>query len=940
MRLRRARTSDPRLVPFGPSVQRRLGANPPETERRGLFFGLVGEVAVWRDGELLDLGTPQQRRLLALLVLHRNEVVSTDRMIDALWRGAVPRNALQTVRTYVSRLRTCFGSESSSLQTTAGGYRLVIPTGQTDVDVLEALALAGRTALEAGDAAAASAQLEKAVATARGRPLAGLEFDDFARYEIERLEELRLAIVEDLVEARLLEGRHHELVPELRAMVETNPVRERLWSQLMLALYRSGRQAEALQAYRQARDVLAEQLGLEPGPELRELERMILLQEGTLEHGAVGRLHLVPRYVTSFIGREDQIDIARGLVDRERMVTIVGAAGSGKTRLAAEVASRLRAAFAEGVWWVDLASVRPADVTKAFADSLGVRRHPGRSTPDLVVSRLRAARVLLVVDNCEHVAGALAPLLARILTETAPTRILATSREPVRVAGERVQRLPPLSVPPDTAIGPDRVMEYEAARLLVARASAGDGSVTLDPSAAGAIATIVSRLDGLPLAIELAAGQLRSMSLRELAVALDSRLDLLAGGDRGAPARQQTLEGAISWSFELLSSDERKLLERLTVFPASFDAHAAEAVAADTELERARVLSWLAQMVDKSLISAEPGEPTRYRLLTTVRTFATARATDTGQLGPAVDRHADYFADLADELFWDLVGPQLGTWLVRAKLDQPNFHAALHRSLERGDGELALRLASALFMFWFRTGQLREWRELGGQALALAGSSSKWRARGLVGMAWLCLVAGDEEALQPARDAVTACEDGEPALLGLALAALAQCHMAMGELDEAEATIRRSQEVFVETAFAEGIQFSEQLLGEARYRRGKVEDALDHLRRSRDLYRELRGDLDAGWTLVLLAKVALDAGHVEEAAAAARDAIADFRLRGDPRGVASACVVRGRTYLELGDRERGQELLLEARGLAREWGYPKELADAESVLAGLMPTPV
>jgi predicted ATPase len=664
------------------------------------------------------------------------------------------------------------------------------------------------------------------------------------------------------------------------------------------------------------------------------MERMILLQDRALEHGEVGRLHGVPRYATSFVGRDGSIEAVRGLVERERMVTIAGAAGSGKTRLAAEAAPRLRELFAEGVWWIDLSATELSGVPSAFADALGIRRHPARTTSELVVSRLRGAPVLLVVDNCEHVADEVARLLVQILTETEPPRILATSREPVRVTGERVLRLPPLSTPPATTIGPDRLLEYEAARLLVARASAAGESVTLDERSSEAISAIVSQLDGLPLAIELAAGKLGSVSLPELALALESRLDLLTSGDRGGPPRQQTLEAAISWSLELLSDGERRLLKRLTVFPASFDAAAAEAVAGGDELGRADVLPLLVRLVDKSLVSADVGQPTRYRLLTTVRAFA--RDVDDGHdLAPAANRHRDYFSERADELFWQLVGPDLSSALVLARLEQPNLHAALQWSFERGEGEHALRLASALSMYWFRTGQLREWQEHLGAALELAGASSAWRARGLIASAWLYRLVGDAEAQRQARKAVVACIDERPDLLGLALAVLAEAQILVGELDDAHDTIERARKAFEGTEFAEGPHLTEELLGEVAFRRGDLDDALAHLRRSRDLYRELRGSLDAGWTLVVLAEVALASGEVDEAAEAANDAVADFRARGDPRGLAAAFVLLGRTYAARRDARYANELFVEARELAREWECPVELEQAERALEDL-----
>jgi tetratricopeptide (TPR) repeat protein len=456
--------------------------------------------------------------------------------------------------------------------------------------------------------------------------------------------------------------------------------------------------------------------------------------------------------------------------------------------------------------------------------------------------------------------------------------------------------------------------------------------VTLDVPTAVAIGEIVTRLDGLPLAIELAAGKHRSLSLPELARALGDGLDLLARGDRSAPPRQRTLEAALSWSFDLLSPRERALLERIAVFPAGFDVAAAQAVGADADLAPERALPVLAELVEKSLVTAELEDDVRYRLLATVRTFALERSRQDGELEQASTRHRDHFADLADELFWQLLGPELGTWLERARRDHASHHAALDWSLERGEGDAALRHASALSTYWFRTGRLREWRDLLGRALALADGSSRWRPRALVGMAWSSVVSGAADALQHSREAVRSCERDGRELLGLALAALVEGQISHGQLDEAETTIRRARDVVVTARFPEGLHLFEQLTGEVLHRRGDVEGAVLHMRRSRDLYRELRGTLDAGWTLVRLARVELEAGQIDDAAAAAGDAVEDFRLRGDPRGLASALIVLGRTYAARADRERARMVVGEALELAHEWGYPVEFAQARAAL--------
>jgi predicted ATPase/DNA-binding SARP family transcriptional activator len=880
-----------------------------------LFFGLLGPLAGWRDGRPLELGTPQQRRVLAHLLLRRNEIVGLDHLVEALWGATPPANAIQAVRTYVSRLRTCFGSdahgEESLLVTHRGGYRLAVRDEEMDVDLFESLALAGHAALEMGAANKAEAQLREALALVRGPPLAGMEHDEFCRYEAERLNELQLLVYEDLVEARLAQGEHRELISELRAAVSEHPFRERFWAQLMLALYRSGRQAEALEAYQQARRLLAEKLGLEPSQELRMLERMILLQEETLDHRAVGRMHGVPRYPTRFVGRHEEVEELRKRLTSERLVTLVGPPGTGKTRLAVEVTAGLRGTFPDGIWWVGLTPATAQAVPAAFASSLSIREAGKQSAEDRVVARLRGARILLVADNCEHVSQGVAALARRVLCETETARLLATSREPLRVAGEGVHLVPPLAVPPARKVPARELIGYESAQLFVDRAAATTGSFELDEPCAAAIARVVERLDGLPLAIELAAGKLRSLSLPELAGLLDERLGLLGDGERTAPARHRTLEAAIEWSFDLLTDDERAVLLRLSAFPGTFDAAAAEAVAAGRGLERGAVVPLLTRLVDKSLVSVEVGEPSRYRLLWTVRAFALARARATDELEHASRRHRDHYTAAGEQVWRHMIDSGLASWLIRVRDDEDNFRAALRWSLEHGDGEAAVQLASALAGWWFRSGQLSEGLELLKRALDVAGERSSRRPRALVGKALLSLSVGAPDAYEAAEAAVAACEETDPEFFALALVFRAQAQIGQGWLDRAEESIERARPIFHELAHPEA-HYCDQLMGGLCLRRGDLEGARSYLVRAVEGYRTVRHPLDAGWPLVEVARVELAAGRLDDAEAWANHAVKDFRARGDRRGLASAFTCLGRIHAERGDGDRARLFLEEA----------------------------
>jgi predicted ATPase/DNA-binding SARP family transcriptional activator len=907
-----------------------------------MFFGLLGPVAAWRDGREVDLGTPQQRALFALLLLHRNEVVSTDRMLDAIWPVRPPRSAMQVLRTYV--LRLCGGLRDGEIASVGApvlvthrhGYQLTLGSDQVDADRFESLVNAGRAEREGGRFDASAALLREALGLVRGVPLAELGDDDHARHERERLEELRLVAEEELVEAQLGQGRHRELIPQLRSAVSAQPLRERSWGQLMVALYRSGRQAEALAAYRAASRLFLDELGLAPSGELRALERMILVHDESLQPPSA-RGHQQPSYGTSFVGRDAELEAIAADLRHGRIVTLVGPAGAGKTRLAAEVAADLSRALSLALWWVDLGSVAVGQVNASVSRQLAVRELPGQSPVDLVVRRLRDAPGLLVLDNCEHVLEEVAELVARIVAHAPRVRILSTSREALRIGGEAIRPVTGLHVPPESADGVAVVMEHAAGRLYVERARAATDDFRLDEPAAAAVCEVVRRVDGLPLAIELAAGRLRSLTTAELARGLRERIWLLEEGDRAAPKRHRTLEAAIGWSYELVSRQERIVLRRLSVFPGSFDAAAGEEVAAGDELDPACVLPALTRLVEASLLVAEPrGETTRYRLLQTVRAFARERALRAGEHEAAARRHRDAYAALVEQVHANMTGAGLATWLPHARQEHENFDVALRWSLDRRDGEPALQLASGLFLFWFRTGFVTQGRELLDHALRIADPGSRWRSRGLVGRAWLAYAAESPDLLAIARESVAACErHGDPDLLAAAVRVEAYALMATGALPDARAAVERARELAASSGDDEGLAIAEQQLGNLLSRAGDLDGAAERLLRARDGMRRLRGTLDAGWVLVELARVMLARRRPDEAIEPATDAVADFRRRGDPRGVAGGFLCLGQAHAALGDRRIARAMLDEALEISDRWGYPAQTREARRALAEL-----
>jgi predicted ATPase len=586
--------------------------------------------------------------------------------------------------------------------TRGSGYVLLLRAGELDSARFERLLDDGRLALAAGNAPRARRALRQALALWRGPALGEFAYDDFARAEAERLEELRLAALEERIEADLALGDGERLIPELRARMERYPLRERAWGQLMLALYRAGRQAEALECFAEARRVLVEGLGLEPGEELRRLQAAILQQDPALALGrrADGRRTNLPAPLGPLVGREHALAEISALLrsGRLRLLTLTGAGGSGKTRLAIEAARALLDEFANGVFLVELAPLQdPALVPLLIASAVGVKPRPGEPLQQALRQRLADEELLLVVDNAEHLAG-VGPLLVELLESAPYLKAMVTSRAVLHVSGEQVYPVAPLE-------------RDAAAELFVVRAQAADP--TFKPRAADArlVAALCERLDRLPLALELAAPRIRTLTLEALHARLAERLPILTGGPRDLPMRQQTLRATLDWSHRLLTPGERQLFRRLSVFAGSFTHEAAEAVSGAD-------LATLDALVEQSLVS-RVGD-VRLVLLETVREYARELLEESGERAEVQERHARYLLGLAQSanLTIEAEGPMKHE-LVIAERD--NIRAALDWAHSSGKTELGLELAVALENYWVTSGSPEEGRR---RLVALLGSAA------------------------------------------------------------------------------------------------------------------------------------------------------------------------------------------------------------------------
>ncbi len=659
--------------------------------------------------EAVEAGVPvpvrgaKQRTVLALLALHRGEPVSADRLIDALWGDGQVANPVNALQAQIGQLRRTLGA--TAILTSDAGYALDLGPDDVDAARFEQLVAKGRRLLEEGEMALASTVLGEALRLRRGEPLTEFAYVGFADAERAHLAELTLVAIETRAEADLALGRHGELVGELEALCREHPLRERLWELLMLALYRAGRQAEALRAYTEARNRLVDELGIDPGPALRELEARILAQDPSLAAAGPAGLAAVPapmatgnlrEPLSSFVGRSAELQELSEAVRSSRLVTLIGPGGVGKTRLAVEAAATLRQEHRDGAWLVEFAGVtEPDGVAPAVAGALGaavagLAGPPSpASTVELIVRYLAGRSLVVVFDNCEHVIDQ-AAALAETLAGTVPgLRLIATSREPLGVPGEVLVPVGPLALP-------------AAAELFADRARAVRPGFTADGQTRPVIDDICRRLDGLPLAVELAAARLRSLTLATLAERLDDRFRLLTVGARTALPRQQTLRAVVDWSYDLLFEDERRLFARLSVFAGGCGLDAAEAVCADDQVPAGEILDILSRLVDKSLVGRpDAGRDTRFSQLQTLWQYGRDRLDESGEAGAMCARHAAYYRQMAEEAHEGLRGATGPMWRERLTSDLGNLRAALDWFIAKDDADAALSLASGMAWLWY-----------------------------------------------------------------------------------------------------------------------------------------------------------------------------------------------------------------------------------------------
>jgi predicted ATPase/DNA-binding SARP family transcriptional activator len=815
--------------------------------------------------------------------------------VDALWGDLPPKAAINSLQVYVHGLRQALGAER--IETHGAGYRMRTEPGELDLDRFSRLVERGRRSLADGHAADAAEDLRQALELWLGPPLADLGGEPIAEAEAARLDDLRLQALELRNESELALGRHGELVAELEALIADQPYRERLREQYVLALYRSGRQKEALDAYREARSALLDELGVEPGPALRELERGILRHDASLsapEQQPRTEWHL-PVPPTPLVGRRLEVAAVAGMLRREdvRLVTLTGPGGTGKTRLALAVAEELAPGLRDGAAFVDLAAVRDATLLgPTIAHALGLQEGE-EPLARVVAERLRTQSVLLVADNLEQLLPGTV-FIAELLAAAPRLLVLATSRSPLRLSAEHVYPVPPLPTPL-LAESPtfEELAANDAVRLFVARARAVDPAFELTEEGAHDVAEICRRVDGLPLAIELAAARSDLLSTDAMAQRLGQSLELLTEGARDLPVRQQTLRATLDWSHELLSPAERTLFARLAVFSGGCTTDAVEAVCVDVDTD---VLSTTASLLDESLLRRD--DDGRLGMLETIREYALERLELSGEADEVRRRHADYFVRLAEAADRELTGPDQVGVHERLEREHDNFRGALAWAQRTEASDIELVLAAALARFWYIQGHLVEGRRWLEDALSRdPGQLPAVRTQALRGAAVLAIKHGDhadaerflEESLRLSR------ERGDTASMIRSMLSLGVVAVATGDFERAK---RLNQETL---ALA-------RLSGDGRV---------------------------VVTTINNLSDLALVEGEYEAAARFARESLAEARELGHRESAVLALLNLGQASLYLHRLDDAAEALAEALRVGVELGYREAIGYALEGFASL-----
>jgi len=1028
-------------------------------------FKVLGPMEVRRGDQALALGGPKQRALLAILLIEANHVVGLERLAELLWRDEPPPTSDHIIEVYVSQLRRALepaGAPYQVLVRKPSGYMLQVAPDAIDAAEFQDLVEAAKSAAPEH----AEAQLTRALSMWRGPALADFAGEPFAVSEAARLNELRLHAREERIEAELALGRHGRLIGELQALVEEHPLRERLCGQLMLALYRSGRQAEASDLYQRTRQQLVDELGMEPSPDLQLLLKRILQQDSSLAaaptgppttalpsgtvtflltdvegstrrwdrnpaamrlameaHDAVlGRLvtahggvqvesgregdsilatftrasdavacgvamqrelaaqawpegadvhirvainsgeaevrsghyygpavyrcarlmatahgdqvlltqatrdlvidampegvavrelgshwlrnlerpevvfqviaaglraefpplksmdlerHNLPVSPNGFVGRAAELAEIKERLATNRMLTLTGAGGTGKTRLALQAAADLIEGFTDGVWLVELASLRqPELVVQAVAETLGVQEEAGRPIMKSLSEWLREKNLLLLLDNCEHLVPAVVSLADQLLRECADVRLLATSRAALRVNGEAITRVGPLS-------------EADAVALFADRSSAVQPAFRLSEDNSRSVVQICRRVEGIPLAIELAAGRARMMAPAEILARLQDSFGVLAGGSRSAGARHETLSAAMDWSYWLLNEEEQRLFRRLSVFMGGFSLEAAEAVCGGDGV--GSVLELVGNLVDKSLVTPQEtmSSSTRYTILETVREYGRSRLVEDAELESTQRHHGEYFVQIARKARAEFANPERKHWLRLLGADVDNLRAVF--DIDGLRASTALELAAALDNFWEARAEYSEGRSRLETALSNTSDRNLTRAQAMRAAGLMAWGQGDQQAATDYCEHALALSRalGDPEGEAMSLQQLGQIAVQQEDFAQARVYLDGALEIAARLGFERIQALCEWRLGMVALFGKDMARAGEHIKASLHVSRRSSDDEMVAMSLLMLGNIDLWQGRLDDARAHLHESLEILRLEGGPRSIAN-----------------------------------------------------
>ncbi len=921
-----------------------------------LQFRILGPLEVCRGHEMVELSGQRRRVLLARLLASANSTVSTDQLMYELWGDQIRPGSPATLQAYISELRKLLSpvgsfsstvAKSSVILTRHPGYQLSVEPLSFDAHSFQEIISKVRSTHESLDVKRVAIMLREALQLWRGPVLGDLlsevSADSMLRSYAEGLEALRIWALEERIEADLAIGLHGQLQSELQLLCKEHPLHERFWGQLMLALYRSGRQADSLRAFQKIRSNLDNELGILPSQQLRDLEEAILMQSvdldwvppklsetGVAAGGLIKKLetdpvvdltqidltqsesvqtaqerpglHGFPVSMTSFVGRRGEISALNDLLEESRVVTLTGAGGFGKTRLASEVATLNVDRWRDGAWFVDLAEVKdPAVVPMTIAGALGLHVHQNSQVFEALIESCSTREMLILIDNCEQVIEAVASSVATLLARCPSLRLICTSREELRVRGENVWRLDALSLPNihEGLIDLDECENCDSVLLLVERAKNVWPDFMLTEDNAKSVVEICQTLEGIPLAIELAVPLLAILSPDELNARLSDRFRLLSRGSRGLPAHQRTLRATIDWSYDLLTPKEQLLFCRLAVFMSPFTLEAAEAVCVGENQDEScavgieETLDLLERLMAKSLVSIVRSEngPTRYRMLETLRLYALERLRSSGGELATRELHMKYFLKLGEEANEGAHSKSVRSWLPVLSATLADFRSAIDWAFVNDDLEHALRLAGALRWYFSRLGFLEEgWRWVEPVLERRHELSPELRTLALTSASTIAFLLG--------RHSIT---------------------VDLGEEGLAEA---RRLEDPQELAIALIVR------GAAAVFEGNVERAVTCFAESTVLCQELGDEWGMAWCQTFWGVGARRMGNLDEALALLEPGIEAFKEMGDEQAQILPLVNMGQVLLLKGDPIRGRSLIDEALQLAYRVGDQVLLATA------------